>query len=165
MPRPDSNRTESWRAFYAEHGSRLKAFAVALVGGSQSEDLVQEALVRLIRRGDSPPLTIAYALTTMRRIAIDAGKRKRRSDGKRQEALRSEASVPRDEEPDVQALVLSLSDAERQTIALRLWCGLGFPQIAEILEEPVGTTRARYSRALSQLRAQISPSASEVLHA
>jgi DNA-directed RNA polymerase specialized sigma24 family protein len=40
-------------------------------------------------------------------------------------------------------------------VVLHARSGLSFPQIAAVLEEPVGTVSARYSRALGELRAAL----------
>lgn len=48
--------------------------------------------------------------------------------------------------------VASLNDADRQIIEMRHVAGLSFPQIAETLEQPVGTVLARGHRALKKLK-------------
>ncbi len=46
----------------------------------------------------------------------------------------------------------TLTDADRRVIRLRHHAGLSFPQIAEVLREPLGTVLARQHRALKKLR-------------
>lgn len=46
----------------------------------------------------------------------------------------------------------SLSDADREIIELRHHGGLSFKQIADVLDEPVGTLLARHHRALRKLK-------------
>lgn len=48
--------------------------------------------------------------------------------------------------------VAQLSEADREVIELRHNAGMGFKEIAELLEEPVGTLLARHHRALRKLR-------------
>lgn len=48
--------------------------------------------------------------------------------------------------------MLQLSDADQRIIYLRHYAELSFKQIAEILEEPLGTVLARQHRALKKLR-------------
>lgn len=50
-----------------------------------------------------------------------------------------------------------LPEADREVIDLRHHGGLSFRQIAELLEEPIGTLLARHHRALKKLRAMIGP--------
>jgi len=45
-----------------------------------------------------------------------------------------------------------LSDSDREIVELRHHAGLSFKQIAELLEEPIGTLLARHHRALRKLR-------------
>ena len=52
----------------------------------------------------------------------------------------------------VQAAVKELNEADRQIIYLRHTAGLTFSQIAESLEQPLGTVLARGHRALKKLR-------------
>jgi RNA polymerase sigma-70 factor (ECF subfamily) len=45
-----------------------------------------------------------------------------------------------------------LGEADRRIIHLRHFAGLSFKQIAEVLEQPLGTVLARQHRALKKLR-------------
>jgi DNA-directed RNA polymerase specialized sigma24 family protein len=46
----------------------------------------------------------------------------------------------------------SIGDADRQVVELRHQAGLSFAQIAEVLDEPIGTLLARHHRALRKLK-------------
>jgi RNA polymerase sigma-70 factor (ECF subfamily) len=50
-----------------------------------------------------------------------------------------------------------LSPADRQMIELRHLGGLTFRQMADLLEEPIGTLLARHHRALRKLRELLGP--------
>lgn len=52
-----------------------------------------------------------------------------------------------------------LSDADREVIELRHHGGLSFKQMAEVLDEPMGTLLARHHRALRKLREALERSA------
>ena len=45
-----------------------------------------------------------------------------------------------------------LEDADREVIELRHHAGMSFKQIADLLEEPIGTLLARHHRALRKLK-------------
>lgn len=63
---------------------------------------------------------------------------------------------------DLQALrdaVASLGEAERELLYLRHTAGLTFAQIAEALEQPLGTVLARGHRALGKLKTMLEPQA------
>lgn len=52
----------------------------------------------------------------------------------------------------LRSAVSLLSEADRQVVELRHHAGLSFKQIAELLEEPLGTLLARHHRALKKLK-------------
>lgn len=53
--------------------------------------------------------------------------------------------------------VAHLSDAEQRIIHLRWFAQLSFKQIADLLEQPLGTVLARHHRALKRLKEALSP--------
>jgi RNA polymerase sigma-70 factor (ECF subfamily) len=53
---------------------------------------------------------------------------------------------------DLRAAMHGLTEADREVIELRHHGGLSFKQIAELLDEPLGTLLARHHRALRKLR-------------
>jgi len=68
------------------------------------------------------------------------------------------SSPPEEVEPGVGTLaalrvaMAGLSESDREVVELRHHAGLSFKQIADILDEPVGTLLARHHRALRKLR-------------
>lgn len=64
--------------------------------------------------------------------------------------------VDRAEQLDrLRELVTTMSDADREILHLRHTAGLSFPQIAEALNQPLGTVLARGHRALKKLRSML----------
>lgn len=64
------------------------------------------------------------------------------------------------ESPDLAPLrdaMAALSDADREVVELRHHGGLSFQQIAQVLEEPMGTVLARHHRALRKLKDMLTP--------
>lgn len=64
------------------------------------------------------------------------------------------------ESPDLAPLrdaMAALSDADREVVELRHHGGLSFQQIADILDEPMGTVLARHHRALRKLKDMLTP--------
>lgn len=57
----------------------------------------------------------------------------------------------------LQQAVARLPEADRQILHLRHTAGLSFPQIAETLEQPLGTVLARAHRAIGKLRKLMTP--------
>lgn len=58
--------------------------------------------------------------------------------------------------------IASLPDADREIIELRHLAGLGFRQIADMLDQPLGTVLARQHRALKKLRQMLAHHAGEM---
>lgn len=64
------------------------------------------------------------------------------------------------ESPDLAPLrdaMAALSDADREVVELRHHGGLSFQQIADVLDEPMGTVLARHHRALRKLKDMLTP--------
>lgn len=61
---------------------------------------------------------------------------------------------------DLRGAMDQLSEADREIVALRHHGGMSFKQIAELLNEPLGTLLARHHRALRKLREILESSAS-----
>ncbi len=63
----------------------------------------------------------------------------------------SQSSAPA-ELTSLRLAMIQLSDADREIIELRHHAGLSFAQMADVLEEPLGTLLARHHRALRKLK-------------
>lgn len=97
----------------------------------------------------------------MNRLRDEMRRRKRQARPVEDEALTAlagaadeDARPRRTDAAEIVALrkaVAQLSDADQQIIHLRHFGGLSFKQIAEILEQPLGTVLARQHRALKKL--------------
>ena len=57
----------------------------------------------------------------------------------------------------LEAALTQLTDADRRVVHLRHFAGLSFKQIADVLDEPLGTVLARQHRALKKLRGILGP--------
>lgn len=150
-----SERARFWSEVLRREGRALFGAALAMCRQpADAEDLVQDTLVHLARspRRVSDPL--AYALRSMRN---------RRASGARREALHrgamaslrstvGTAEAPTDRTSELLAAVDRLPAEQQEVLTLRTRCGLSFPQIALVLDEPMGTVSSRYSRAIAALR-------------
>jgi len=65
---------------------------------------------------------------------------------------RSAPSAPPAELTNLRLAMIQLSEADREVIELRHHAGLSFAQMADVLEEPLGTLLARHHRALRKLK-------------
>jgi RNA polymerase sigma-70 factor (ECF subfamily) len=134
----------------------LAAWAV-LRRADEADDALQAACVRLARVIPAPLDPLAYALSAVRRAALDHLKLR----GRRRESAWSatlDPAAPAPCGPDAELLaelataVERLDPASREVIDLRLHAELTFQQIADLLDEPLPTVAARYRRAVLRLR-------------
>ncbi len=96
----------------------------------------------------------------MNRLRDEMRRRKRQARSVEDQALTALAGAAKAPDPDavesselqaLRAAIGQLSDADQRIIHLRHYGELSFKQIAEILEQPLGTVLARQHRALKKL--------------
>jgi RNA polymerase sigma-70 factor (sigma-E family) len=151
---------EAFTAFVQAHGAGLLRFAYLLCrDGARAEDLVQDALVKMLRRwraagvADQP---VAYA----RRVVVNEylGWRRLRASG---EVLGSvETTAPDemdaiDDRDRVWRLIGTLPARSRAVLVLRYYEQLPDREIALLLGCAEATVRSIAARAFSALRVQV----------
>jgi RNA polymerase sigma-70 factor (sigma-E family) len=136
---------------------------------AETEDLVQETLLRLARRWSrvrAMAYPIAYARRVLVNLVID-GKTRR---GRRNEELRpvsdtfagpADEAAPRslriiEDASQFRDALAELPPQQRTAIVLRYWADLREAEIALLLGCPVGTVKSSVSRGLSRLRQTVS---------
>ena len=159
MDEPPSQ--SDWRQWLADHAARLLLFARQKARSeADAQDLVQEAVVEAWRRqrdGQPPPLPLVFA--TIHRRAIDLA---RSQDRRARRDLAASESQPeswfdtsvedRELQQSIQNAMSRLPETYREVIALKVWGGLTFAEIAETLSIPANTAASRYRYALAELR-------------
>lgn len=131
-----------WRAAYAVTMRRELA-----------NDVAQEAFVRAVssldRFDDSRPFA-PWVIRIAVNLAIDELRRERRLDSV---ATADEPARPERESDDrIVRAVARLAPERRLIVALHYWLDCPTPEIARLLELPLGTVASRLSRALDELR-------------
>ena len=137
---------------------------------AETEDLVQEALLRVARRWrrvhvmDHPA---AYARRILVNLVIDGQERRRRrndeldsaEDGVDAWADESAAGALRaiDGRSEFRMALATLSPRQRAVVVLRYWEDLPEAQVAELLGCSVGTVKSTASRGVVQLRRVLAP--------
>jgi RNA polymerase sigma-70 factor, ECF subfamily len=162
------------RAFellYDRHGSAAFSLAYRMVGDRvAAEDISQEAFLSIWRsrmRYDSARGSVrTWVLGIVHNRAIDALRRGSVHERRREEFEGVEERHESPERTDVEAArreearsVRSALDTlpvdQRRTIELAYFGGFSHSQIAELLDEPIGTIKGRMRLGLGKLRDQL----------
>src|SRR5262245_15834835 len=162
------------RAFellYDRHGGAAYSLAYRIVGKqAAAEDVVQEALLsiwRSRRRYDPTRGSVrTWILGIVHNRAVD-GLRRSSVHERRRESLdvveerfeareRTDVEVARREEArSVRGALETLPTEQRQTIELAYFGGFTQSQIAELMDEPVGTVKGRMRLGLDKMRREL----------
>ena len=150
--------TDNWREWLDENAARFLLFARQQTRREgDAEDVLQESLVETWKKAGHSAPAAASVFATIRRRAIDLA----RSTTRRE--LREQASSPEVPwlEPDIESgdeaqllesAVRQLKFELAEVVTLKIWGGLTFREIAEMLEIPQNTTASRYRYAIADLR-------------
>ncbi len=149
----------SARTLWAVHAPRLLAFARALVGPHDAEDVVQSVfcgLLDLPRRRLSEVRDVpAFLAATTRRAALNSLRSARRQRA-RHESSKTPPSAPRAPANDgLQQAIDSLPRRWREVLVLKHVAGLTFDQMGVALALPRDTAASRYRAALAALRTML----------
>jgi RNA polymerase sigma-70 factor, ECF subfamily len=162
------------RAFellYDRHGGAAFSLAYRMVGNRTSaEDVTQEAFLSIWRsrlRYDQARGSVrTWVLGIVHNRAIDALRRSVAHDRRREtmdgvedrfeSSDRTDVEAARREEArSVRSALATLPEDQRRTIELAYFGGFSHSQIAELLDEPVGTVKGRMRLGLEKLRRQL----------
>jgi RNA polymerase sigma factor (sigma-70 family) len=137
------------------HGGALALYARQWC--RNPEDAVQEAFIEFVRQAAVPESPAAWLYTTVRRRAMNLGRAEQRREKHHRRA--GEIGIPwflpnhdeLDRPLEIQQLLTRLSDRDREIIVLRIWGGLTFEQIAELVGPSSSTVHRRYQQTLATL--------------
>ena len=159
---------------YDEHGQALFAFLLNLTRNeADTRDLLQDLFVKLARDPgvlEGVQNNRAFLMRLAYNAAIDQ-KRRAATRQKHDEALAQEfcsvfeASQNPDEEVLREALSGALSEIpeeQRAVLHLKLWEGMTFEAIAELIEISTNTAASRYRYGLDKLRQRLRPLYDEI---
>ena len=166
---------DSLDELHRRYSGVLLATAFRVLNNSRdAEEVVQEAFVQIWEKAGvydaarGKPLT--WAMTLTRNKAIDRlrriQRRHRLHDEIEEEAQiwdrivendSCDQAVSHETHAMVRSAVIQLSDDQRRAIELAFFGGLTQHQIAEQLDEPLGTVKARIRRGMIKLRNIIAP--------
>lgn len=150
----------AFEKIYTELKTPVYTIIVRTVGDKDlAEDILQEVFIKLFR---SPPTENvrnprAYIFKTAQNLATDS-MRKRRTEASLDE-LDDTAQEPEKDlalRMDVDTAMSLLTDIQRQIVTLHINGGIKFREIADIVNEPLGTVLWRYQYAVTKLRKYLS---------
>src|SRR6266852_653169 len=136
----------------------------------QPTGLVHETFIRLLRTGPQKYVNRAHffscAAKTMRRVLLDAGRRRRaaKRGGNLERIPLEDVGLPAPEEPDYVAIDAALTRLRRfdrtlaKIIELRIFARLTARETAEVFRMGESTVRKRWSLAQAWLRREIQKS-------
>lgn len=156
---PDELGSEEIGMLLDRHGAVLELFARQWT--ESASDVVQNAFVKLASQPIPPQQVVGWLYRVVRNGAIAAARSESRR--KRHEStgaqLRPNWFTPSPEDridADAASRALAaLPQSQREVIVARLWGGLSFQEIAELLELSSSTAHRYYESGLTALREQL----------
>lgn len=145
---------------YDASADRLHRYLAALLRSRETaSDVVQTAFLKAVKsrkrfRGVENP--VAYLFQIARNEAMRSGSRRRMNERPLEAAdVRAAVSATTGQWDDadvVAAALAKLGDEDREIVDLKLFAGLTFREIADVLSVPLATVATKYRRALESLR-------------
>jgi RNA polymerase sigma-70 factor (ECF subfamily) len=155
--------SDAFAALYEQYAGRVHHYLVArLASRDVADEVLQEVFVRLVRQraglGRVENLA-AYLFAMARNEAIRFAQRHGReaqhlpltADDLFVEA-KSDDPTRRDEAESAAVALGQLTDDAREVVELKIYGGLTFREIADLLAVPQGTVATRYRAALARLK-------------
>jgi RNA polymerase sigma factor (sigma-70 family) len=159
-------RGEAFERMYAEHAQGLLGFLVYRTGDrALAEDIAADTFERVLRarrrfdprRGREKTWIYAIALNRLRdhqRRRVAEGRALERVGGDDPPPVAAGLAGVEDRDALDRALA-TLSEEEREAVALRYGADLTVPEVAKLTKEPLTTVEGRVYRALRKLREEL----------
>ena len=140
------------------HAAPLVLYARQWCG--EPEDVVQEAFLKLVRQHRPPEDPSAWLYRVVRNGALDAAKMARRRQRRESAAARPvcwfvESEVDGLDAKTAVAALERLEPEQREVVMARLWGGLSYEQIGEVVGCSASTAFRRYTAGVEELRKQL----------
>jgi RNA polymerase sigma-70 factor (ECF subfamily) len=177
-----SPSASAWRDWLSANGPRLLLFAKNQTRNAQdAEDVLQDALIKLVEKINSSTfdggqeMWMAYLYTTIRRLAIDLGRkddRRRKREDYVSDEMESEAAMKFDpwfesdasDEETRSQLERGLKELPQkfaEVIVLKIWGDKTFAEIGDMLNISQNTAASRYRYGLDILKRKLIESKSK----
>ncbi len=158
----------AWKDWLNENASRLLAYARQRCESmEEAEDVLQDALIKLWHyqeERDYRPPDIPLAFSVLRYIGLDHGRKKGRQEKRNQKIVQFQSGQDEWLDPTAEdtedAIILrrevdQLPEKLREVLVLKIWSGLTFAEIADLLKISNNTAASRYRYALQQLQKKL----------
>ncbi len=146
---------DAWMSIYDKRASDLTRFATLLVGGSDAEDVVSDAMIGVLRAvadRDIQP-SAAYLFRTVSNTAKNHLRAQARRRQREHRVVQVKPTDGSDSQAmDLQPLLEHLSDRQREIVFLTYWLDLRPADVADHLDIAEGTVRSQLARARRILR-------------
>ncbi len=173
LKRAASGDEQAWQELLRLYSRRVFAMARSRLGNSDvAEEITQSVFAtiatKLVSRDGEVTGYVEQGRfeawlfrVTMNRVRDEVRRSRRRAVAVEPETIDASRAAPEDGPRAVPVDALgalreamgTLSESDREVIELRHHAGLSFKQIAELVNEPLGTLLARHHRALRKLKA------------
>jgi RNA polymerase sigma-70 factor (ECF subfamily) len=142
----------------------LRRYLRGIVGSADADDILQEVLVIVFRKLtwlEYPELFRPWAFRIASRAAFRHLKREKRREAREDAAVPSVPAL--DPPPSIELSIelleqlesnAAISPASRAVLVLHFQEDLSLPEVAEVLEIPLGTVKSRLAYGLTTLRKQ-----------
>ena len=172
MPQIAAKNPLAFEVFYDRHGGAAFSLAYRIVGDRQAaEDVTQEALLSIWRSGaryDRARGSVrTWTLGIVRNRAIDALRRdasrpqrpsfdsEKLLEQRPAEELTDTEALRRETARQVRGAVSGLPEEQSRVIQLAFFGGFSHSEIAQMLNEPLGTVKGRMRLGMEKIRAAL----------
>lgn len=140
---------------YTQHGPAILRYLHRLVGRKMAEDVLQDTFVQAVKHVDRLDTVVsprAWLFKVARNMAINHLRKKPVSIEVAWDSLVQWPPAEGEDLEPMRRAIQTLSPDHRETLLLRWYDELGYEEIAQILQIPLGTVRSRLHHALQKLR-------------
>jgi RNA polymerase sigma-70 factor, ECF subfamily len=140
---------------YEEQASKLVLYGRALgLSHSESEDVLQEVFVSLIKHDSPPEQPVFYCLRAVRNRALNYRRTLWRRIQREMESAGWFETNPDESEQERVAMrcLADLPVEQREVIVLRIWNGYTYEEIGRLLDTSPNTVAGRYRYGLQKMR-------------
>lgn len=164
-----ANDHDAWKSWFDRYGPKLLLCARQWTRSlADAEDVVQEAFVRYWKhQRDLPGDPQALLVTSVRRAALDLGRREDRRVAREQKTqigaddagwlFDPDGGVDAERKQAIESAIVRLPLEQREVLVLKIWQELTFEQIGAALEISPNTAASRYRYALGTLKRELTP--------